>query len=127
MIQTTGIHAKITFEAVNANSMRFLRVVLYTPRSGLVDAAPVGNMNDHADPDLYIIWFDKTVTCPVAAAATPGGVMTVKKKFKPYLKTLYDADQGVDVSDHPVWMLLLPSADQAVQASWESRLYFKDL
>lgn len=127
MVQITGVHVNIIFEAVNPNSMRFLRVVLYTPRSAVVDGDPVINMVDHPDTRDFIIWFDRTVSCPLPAAATPGGTMTVKKKFKPYMKTQYTGSLGSDISDKPLYLLLLPSANLAVEASYNVRTFFKDL
>ncbi len=127
MVQVTGVYGKITFSATSSTKMRFLRVILYSPR--IVDdlGSPVIRAVDLADPDRHVIWFDKLVSCPFPAAATPGGVMTVKKKFSPYIKCLYDDIVGSSITKNSIRIAFVASENVAVNISCNIRLYFKDL
>ncbi len=127
MIQVTGIHVKIIFKGVNNNDLRFLRVGLWTPRIPDATNQPFTNMVDQPDTDTHIMWFDKVAIAPLAEASTPGGVMTIKKKFKPYLKTIYQTNLGDSVTKGMLRLILLPKADLSVTFSYSVKTYFKDL
>ncbi len=75
----------------------------------------------------YVIWHDKTYTAPFSAAATPGGVVVIKKKFKPYMTSLYTTDQGDSLTKGSLRIIMIGSADVAVKVSMSARLYFKDV
>ncbi len=127
MIQVTGIHVKIIFQGVNSNDLRYLRVGLWSPRIPDATSQPYDNMVDQPDTDTDIMWFDKVMVAPLAAASTPGGVITIKKKFKPYLKTLYQTNLGDSVTRGMLRLILLPKADASVTFSFSAKTYFKDL
>jgi len=127
MIQVTGIHVKIIFEGVNSNALRFLRVGLWSPRDAQTTIGPWDNMVDQADTDVHIMWFDKVAIAPLAEASTPGGVITIKKKFKPYLKTIYSTNLGDSVTKGMLRLILLPKADLSCTFSYSAKTYYKDL
>lgn len=127
MIQVTGIYAKITFTAVSSAKIRFFRMIIYSPRVTNDINSPVSRVVGLPDPDEFVIWVDKLVPCPLPAAATPGGVMMVKKKFKPYMKVLYDDATGGSIKKNSIRLALIGSEDVAVNINLELRLYFKDL
>ncbi len=127
LIQVTGIHVKIIFQGVNSNDLRYLRVGLWSPRIPDATTQPFDNMVDQPDTDTDIMWFDKVMVAPLAAASTPGGVITIKKKFKPYLKTIYQTDLGDSVTKGMLRLILLPKADASVDFSFSAKTYFKDL
>lgn len=127
MIQVTGIYAKVTFTAVSSAKIRFFRLIIYSPRIANDINSPVSRVVGLPDPDEFVIWVDKLVPCPLPAAATPGGVMMVKKKFKPYMKVLYDDATGGSVKKSAIRIALIGSENEAVNVSLELRLYFKDL
>ncbi len=127
MIQVTGFHIKIIFKAVNANDLRFLRVGVWLPRIPDDTTAPFTNMVIQNQFEEETMWFDKVVPCPTAGAGTPGGVMTIKKKFKPYLKVMFADDLGESQTKGTLRLIMLPKANASVEASWSVRTYFKDL
>ncbi len=127
MVQITGIHVKIIFNGVNNNDLRFLRVGLWSPRIADANSQPFDNMVDQADTDTHIMWFDKVAIAPLAEASTPGGVMTIKKKFKPYLKTIYQTNLGDSVTKGMLRLILLPKVTSSVTFSFSAKTYFKDL
>lgn len=127
MIQVTGVYGKVTFSALSSTKIRFLRLIVYTPRIVDNTLPPVIRTVDLPDPDQFIVWFDKLVPCPFPAAATPGGVMTVKTKFKPYIKVLYDGITGATITKNSIRLALIGSENVAVNLSLELRLYYKDL
>ncbi len=126
-IQLTGIYVKIIYNAVNDNNTRWMRVTLSQPRLPDVIEQPTVGMVDSPSFNETIMWFDKTVLCPTIGAATPGGVMVLKKKFKPYIKVRYENNLGADIFQSQLFLTLLPKDTLSVIVSMEAKVYFKDL
>ncbi len=126
-IQITGVHIKIIFKGANSNDLRFFRAMLWTPRISDDSSPPVLDMVNTAQFEEHTVWADKLAIAPLAEASTPGGVYTFKKKFKPYLKTMYTTALGEDVSKGMLRLLMLPKADLSVVVSWNAKVYFKDI
>jgi len=126
-IQLTGIHIKIIFKGQNSNDLRWLRAMLYSPRIEDDTGSPVLDMVNTAQFEENIVWADKLAIAPLAEASTPGGVFTIKKKFKPYLKVMYENALGDSVTKGMLRLFMLPKDDLSVEVSWNVKVYFKDL
>ncbi len=125
-IQVSGFYGRLIIDAALTGASQFVRVCVCSPRVTDNATAPIGNMVGPIDPDDWIIWYDKTHMCPF----TPGGgkgVITFKKKFKPYMKTLYDTSFSTTVTQGNLVFCILPKTDMGVNASWSIRTYFKDV
>ncbi len=126
MIQITGVYIRIIYEAALTGAAQYLRAILYSPRISSSFLAPASDMVNIIDPEQFIVWSDKTVLCP----QNPGnghGVLTIRKKFKPYMKALYDTDIGGSQTKGTLRLLLLGKINNGTSVQFNARVYFKDL
>ncbi len=130
-IQTTGVFFKCTFGlglVSQVTDARYARVVLYSTREA--NSAPDLNVAPMEFPDFdkYIIWSDKTVPVPWTNNLS-NSMVTIRKKFRPYMKTLYDASGSGSVEKNNLRIMISTDADpgNVISVRWHSRLYFRDL
>ncbi len=125
-IQVSGFYGRVIYDAAITTETQYMRLCVVSPRVTNNATAPIGNMIGPIDPDDWIIWYDKTVPCP-GTAGSGHGVLTFKKKFKPYMKTLYDTSSSASVTSGNLTFCIIPKTDLGVNASWAIRVYFKDI
>ena len=75
----------------------------------------------------YKVWFDKTFPCPTSATGAPGGVLIIKKRFKPYLKVIYKNDLGTEIEQGLVTLQVIPKATLSVRLSYSATIFYKDV
>lgn len=124
--QASGVYTRIVFEAQLTGQMQFVRCVLSTPRITSETGLPISDMVTPIDPDIWKVWYDKTLPCPFVPGGG-GGVLTIRKKFKPYMKLIWDSVLGSDITQGKIFFTILPKNALGVQATWNTRLYFKDM
>jgi len=125
-VQVTGVYIRLIYEAALTGTSQYMRAILYSPRLISAVNPPALTVTEIPDPDNVVIWFDKTVLCTF----TPGGgsgVMTIRKKFKPYMKSIWDTDLGGSIQKGPLILCLLGHIASGTSVSFSSRVYFKDL
>ncbi len=127
-ISISGVYIRIIAESALVGSAQYLRAVLYTPRTpqSMLPVVPDSGMTTFIDPDLFVVWFDKTML----VTFTPGGgagVMVIRKKFKPYMKAIYDQDLGTLIQRGPLLLGLFGKNNLGTNVTFTGRLYFKDL
>ncbi len=107
------------------NKAYYGRVILYTPRDplDLIDAQPF----DFPDRQKFIIWADKTVPIPWVNSVS-NSMVTIKKRFKPYMKAIYDSGGGTSCIKGKLLIQISTNSPTAlVECSYGGRMYFKDL
>jgi len=125
-VQVSGVYIRIIYEAALTGTTQWMRALLYSPRVPGSVLPVVSNMVDQPDPDEFIIWFDRTALCTF----TPGGgsgVMTIRKKFKPYMKTIFDTSLGPTQQKGQLILGLFGQNDLGTVLSYSARVYFKDV
>jgi len=126
MVQLSGIYIRLIHEATNPALNQWLRVTLTSPRDVNGGSRPISDMTTPVDPDLHKVWYDKTHN----SAFQPGGgngVVTIRKKFKPYLKVLYNDDTVTSITQGNVQLTFISKNDLQITASYTARVYFKDM
>jgi len=125
-IQVSGFYGRLIYEATLTGSAQWIRVVVYQARHPASAVSPITDMVSPIDPEQFIIWYDRTLLCP-QNAGNGHGVVTFKKKFKPYMKVLFDTSSGVSVQNNNLSFALASKTNMGALASWHIRTYFKDL
>ena len=90
MIQLTGIYVRIIHEANLTSAGQFIRVCLSSNRNATDFSTPILDATTPPDPDNFKVWYDKTFF----TTFLPGGgkgVIEIRKKFKPYMKVIWDS------------------------------------
>lgn len=129
IVQASGYYIRCTFAANgtgNQNVMQYFRIIVYQHKIPASTDIPAVGMTDTPDPRRFIIWHDKTMPC----SFVPGGgngVVTLKKKFKPYLKMEWDSSVLTDITKGDLSVMFLAKNDAAVTVDYTVRLYFKDV
>jgi len=126
IIQVSGFYGRCIYESTLTGQMQYIRICIVTPRDVNNANVPIVDMVTPIDPELHKIWYDKTVPCPFV----PGGghgVLTFRKKFKPYMKTIFDSSVAASVQQGALNFCILTKNDGGATASWCVRTYFKDL
>ncbi len=130
MIQITGIHFHCGFGQGLTNDVtdpRYARVIVYTARDSDVTDLNVTPFT-YPDKEQFIIWADKTVPVP-SATQISNSMITIRKKFRPYMKCLFDANVLNIVEKNPVKVMITTNAVAGNEASvvYQCRLYYRDL
>jgi len=68
----------------------YMRFILYSPRLANLSVPPVTEMRGFVDMDNYIVWQDKWVQ--VGTDRLHGALVTIKHKWKPYMKLLWNGN-----------------------------------
>ncbi len=126
MVQQTGLYARFILESALSGTNQWLRIAFVTPRITNSISFPLLNMTTAIDTDTHIVWYDKVHNC----AFQPGGgngVVTVRKKFKPYMKQLYDNLVMSSIQKGSIQIAILPQNTGGVVFSYTVRTYFKDM
>jgi len=126
MAQCSGFFIRLVYEAQLTGQMQYIRVIVYTPRFTGQAVPAIDDMITPADPDLHKVWVDKVAPCPFVPGGG-GGVMTLKKKFKPYMKMIWGTDDGEDIEQGQILVNIIGKNNLGTTASWMTRLYFKDM
>ncbi len=111
------------------NKAYFGRVMLWSPRDITASASTPLDAEPFEFPDRqkWIIWADKTVPIPWANSIS-NSIITIKKRFKPYMKVLYDSSGSGSAIKHPLFITITTnSATALVECSYMSRVYYKDI
>lgn len=124
-VQASGYYCRFYFASVS-QTIQWCRVVVYSPR--LVDTTeiPLTDINDMADPSKFIIWSDKSVA-PAGQIGGGSGIVTLRKKFKPYMKLRWESASGTDITKGSLFVLFLCNVNDGATVHGISRLYFKDV
>ncbi len=126
MIQLTGIYIRMIHQSLLDGGNQWVRVTLTTPRDVNSSQPPISGMTIPVDPDRHIVWYDKIHN----TAFQPGGangVITIRKKFKPYLKVMWASATSTDVTKGNIHLTMVSKVNLGVQLSYTVRTYFKDL
>ncbi len=126
IIQVSGFYGRMVFESNFTAAAQYIRVCVVSPRTPTQVAAPITNMVEPIDPEIWKVWVDKTVLATFAPGGGQG-VLTFKKKFKPYLKTVYSTNVGISLQQGQLTFCCLSKNLNGIAASWNIRTYFKDL
>ncbi len=129
-VQTSSVFFKASFsnsldDSNPTNKAYYARVILYTPRNSIdiIDVEPM----EFPDRQKFIIWSDKTVGIPWTNNLSHS-IITIKKKFKPYMNTLYDGSGGSTAIKGKLMIAIVTDSDTAlVEVSYMARVYFKDV
>jgi len=130
MIQITGVHFQCGFAdgtLTDITDIRYARVIIYTSRIATASELQVRPFV-YPDKEKYIIWADKTV--PLGYNNTlPNSMITIRKKFRPYMKCLFDESVLNTVEKNPVRVMISSNALSTNSPSviYQSRLYFRDI
>jgi len=127
MIQLTGIYVRAVYKAIDSDDTYTFRIGMHTPRIPGDVQLPFNNQVVQPQFEEQTMWFDKTMTVPNKVAPTPGGVLVIRKKFKPYMIVRYETNLGDSVTKGDLRLTLLPSSDAKVNVSYSARVYFKDV
>jgi len=128
-IQVTGVFASFTF-GVGTNDppskAYYCRVVLWGAYSD--DVAPLSLApTELPDRKLYYTWFDKVVAAPWANTLS-NSHFTMRKRFKPYMKTKYDGTGTGSATKNKLYLsIFTDNLFEEVQVSFTARMYFRDL
>ncbi len=125
-IQQSGYYIKLFCQSIDSNVTSWVRCIVYSPRDDQDTDLPTDDLRDIPDPNRFIVWSDKSVS----VAGQPGGgsgIITIKKKFKPYRLGRYSDSSGTNVTKGSLYMLLVTNNSTAVEVLGVARLYFKDV
>ncbi len=129
-IQITGVFFKCTFGtgvASQVTDARYARAILYSTRDtdlAPLSTAPIG----FPDFDKRVIWSDKVVPLPWNNSM-PNSMITIRKKFKPYMKCIYDGSAATSVEKNDLKIMISTDALTGGRTSvrFQARIYFRDL
>ncbi len=130
-VQVTGLYCTGFFspshdDTFPTSSAYMGRVVLYTPRQE-IDATLDPLPGENIDKDKYIVWYDRLVNIPWTNSVS-GRTFTIKKKFKPYMKVIWDGAGSVDVTKNGIHLVITAnSGTDLVEVTYRWRMYFRDL
>ncbi len=126
MVQVTGIYIRMIHSSILDGNNQWVRVTLTTPRDVNGGEQPISGMTIPVNPDKHIVWHDKTYN----SAFQPGGgngVIIIRKKFKPYLKVMFDDDAGSSITKGNVQLTIVSHNNLGVEMSYTVRVFFKDM
>lgn len=125
-IQTRSFFCRIFAKSVDGATQVWCRALLYSPRDASATSVPINSLRDIPDHEKYIIWSDKSINC----AGQPGGgsgILVMKKRWRPYMKTLYSSSDNNSVQKGAVMLIVVSNVDQNCQIDIDMRLYYKDV
>lgn len=126
MVQCTGFYIRVMFESVLTGSMQWIRIAVTTPRDTNNTSSPIFNSHTPIDTDVWKVWYDKTHPCPFVPGGG-GGVVTIRKKFRPYLKVIYSSGLGGSIEKGRIQMTAIPFNNLGTRMNATARVYFRDL
>jgi len=126
MIQVTGLYVSYTIESSDISNPQFFRLIVYSPRKVDTTLLPADNMVKVPDSDKFKIWYDKT-SPPAFQAGGGSGVFKVRKRWKPYMKVIYDSSSQTSVTQGQIKLMVLSDVDLGVTVNLHARIYFRDL
>lgn len=131
-IQVTGFYGQILAKASTTgefvtNEPSFVRVVLYYPKD-VTEPAMTDMPAQLIDKEKFVILADKTVAVSWINSIE-GAQIIIKKKFKPYMKVIYDTSSGATVLTHRLQLMISTDITnpQSIQVSYGCRMYFRDV
>lgn len=125
-INISGLYGRYRINTNDAASPQFCRIVVYTPRVIGSEDLPSQSVVGLIDPERFKVWYDKT-SVPSFQQGSGTGVLHIRKKWKPYMKGLYDVDGAGTITQGQILILFLSTNSSGVTLSSNLRLYFKDL
>lgn len=80
------------------------------------------------DKERYVIWAQKVVPIPWTNNIS-GGMITIKKRWSPYMKAVYDNGQAAFCLKNKLFIQISTDChtDSLVDVSYQCRLYYKDV
>lgn len=129
-IQATGFVGKFTFSidpSIPETRPSYARVILWMPRGDNQVVAPDAAPTEFPDPERYIIWADRTVALPWTNSLT-GSMITIKKKFKPYMLITYDGSSDTSATKGKLQVnVTTDSSSGGALCTADLRLFFRDV
>ena len=129
-IQATGFVGNFTFSvdpSIPETRPAYARVILWMPRGDNQVVAPDATPTEFPDPERYIIWADRKVALPWTNSVT-GSMITIKKKFKPYMKITYDGSTSTSALKGKLQCnVTTDSSSGGALVTADLRLFFRDL
>lgn len=124
-IQATGVYFRAIIGVdVATTTATYTRYILYSKRQNATANLTVVGPS-LPDFDQYIIWSDKLVP----NAWTNGistGVTTIRKKFKPFMKVMYNGSGAGSVEKGNLHLMISVNFSE-VNVNYAVRLYYRDL
>lgn len=104
----------------------FTRFILWMPRGDISVSPPDVNPTEFPDPEKYIIWLDRTVPNPWTNSLS-GSMITMRKRFKPYMNVVFDASGTFSVEKNRLQLLIVTDdTTGGLLLTVDSRVYFRD-
>jgi len=129
-IQATGFVGNYTFSldpGIPETRPTYARILLWMPRGDSNVVSPDVTPTEFPDPDNYIIWVDRKVALPWTNSLT-SSMITVKKKFKPYMLITYDGSSSTAALKGKLQIdITTDSASGSVLCSGSGRLFYRDV
>ncbi len=126
MVQARGFFMRIIFEAALAGTAQYIRISFTTPRLIGDTLPPITDMVTQINPETHKVWYDKTHYAAFQSG-TSRGVVEVKKRFRPYMKLLYEGPAGDDITKGQIDLTIISKVNDGVNATLSGRLYYKDM
>jgi len=124
-IQATGVFFRaIVGIDIDTTTVSYTRYILYSKRQNATDNLDVVGPT-LPDFDQYIIWADKLVPNPWTNGISTG-VTTIRKKFKPFMKVMYNGSGAGSVEKGNLHLMISTNTSE-VNVNYAVRLYYRDL
>ncbi len=125
-IQATGVYfrAIMGIAGVATTQPSYTRVILYSKRQNATTDLLVTGPS-LPDFDKYIIWSDKLVPNPWTNSIS-NSMVTIRKKFKPFMKVLYSGSGSGSVEKNNLRMLMSVNTG-SIDVNFAVRLYYRDI
>ncbi len=126
-LQTRSIYARFTAGLAGpASSGTWCRFILYSPRLANAGTLPVTTtMQERIQKNQFVVWSDKWIM--VGGENNGLGLVTIKHKWKPYMKSIFNTTSGTSIRKNGVYMQIIPSVDMNVVINGFISFFFKDL
>lgn len=125
-IQLRSFYARFWCNAVSSSGV-FARFILYSPRLANSNTPPVvTGMGDRIDKDLYVVWLDKWISCSNQQGGG-SGLVTMKKKWKPYMKVIYSGSTGTLVKKNGLYLQIITNVTLKCQVNGFASVFYKDI
>ncbi len=131
-IQVTGLWGRVSFSNSTdgsnpTNRAYFARVLVYTSRDNQA-ANPDVFPTELLDKESYVVWFDKVVPIPWQNSIS-NSLVTVRLKFKPYIKLRYDNSSNTSCLQNRLRLAISTDciSPALVKCSYGIRMYFRDI
>ncbi len=128
-IKVSGFMARCTFSidpTFDLDRPFYARILLWMPRGDISEPSPNPGPTELLDPEKYVVWVDRVIPLPWTNAVS-GTVVTIKKRFKPYMKMLFDSGTQGNVQKNALQLSIsTDSAATGLQVSVGARMYYRD-